>query len=102
MEEMVGKMQSHLKKTSSDLLLFVFKLVSGGILGLTLALIRQEVLGKAEGENLLAFFFVIIVTTSVFLRIAKAWGLTAILIFDLVCVLIGMVLRLYIMVAPGT
>ena len=102
MEEMVGKMQSHLKKTSSDLLLFVFKLVSGGILGLTLALIMQEVLGKAEGENLLAFFFVIIVTTSVFLRIAKAWGLTAILIFDLVCVLIGMVLRLYIMVAPGT
>lgn len=102
MEEMVGRMQTHLKKTSGDLLLFVLKLVSGGVLGLTLALIMQEVLGKAEGENLLAFFFVIIVTTSVFLRLAKAWGFTAVLIFDLVCVLIGMILRLYVMVAPGT
>lgn len=101
MGEMVGKMQDQIKKTSSDLALFSLKLFSGLILGLTFALIMQEVLGKADGENLIAFFFVIVVTASVFLRIAKEWGLTAVLIFDLVCVLIGMVLRLYIMVAPG-
>lgn len=102
MSELVGKMQSQLKKTSSDVLLFTLKLISGSILGLTFALVMQEILGKVENENLLAFFFVIVVTAGIFLRIAKSWGLTAILIFDLICVLLGMVLRLYIMVAPGS
>lgn len=101
MSEMVGKVQEHLKSKTGDLALFSLKFASGAILGLTLALIMQEVLGKADGENLIAFFFVIIAVTSVFLRIAKEWGLTTILVFDLICVLIGMVLRLYIMVAPG-
>ena len=101
MSELVGRMQSQLKKTSSDVVLFTLKLISGSILGLTFALVMQEILGKVENENLLAFFFVIVVTAGLFLRIAKSWGLTAILIFDLICVLLGMVLRLYIMVAPG-
>jgi hypothetical protein len=101
MSELVGRMQDNFKKTSSDLFLFALKFLSGGVLGLTFALIMQEVLGKAEDENLLAFFFVIIVTTGAFIRISKSWGLTATLIVNLVLVLIGMILRMYIMVAPG-
>jgi hypothetical protein len=101
MSELVGKMQSQLKKTSSDVLLFSIKLVSGAILGLTFALIVQEILGKADNENLFGFFFVIVITTGAFLRISRAWGLTAILIFDLICVLLGICLQLYIKVAPG-
>ncbi len=101
MSELVGKMQTQFRKTSNDAALFGLKFVSGGILGLTLALIMQEILEKPEGENLLAFFFVIVVTTAAFVRVAKSWGYTAILVFDLICVLLGLVLRLYIMVAPG-
>ncbi len=101
MSEFVGNMQSQLKKTSGDLFLFSLKFVSGTILGLTFGLVMQEILGKAEGENLIAFTFVIVLTTGLFLRISKSWGLATILIFDLIAVLIGMVLRLYIMVAPG-
>lgn len=101
MSELVGKMQSGLKNTSSQVGLFALKFISGGVLGLTFALIMQEILGKAENDNLIAFFFVIIVTTAAFIRIVKNWGLTAILIFDLICVLVGMLLRMYIMVAPN-
>lgn len=101
MSEFVGKMQSGLKKTSGDVFLFSVKLISGAVLGLTFALIMQEIMGKADNENLFAFFFVIVVTAAAFLRIAKAWGLTAVAIFDLICVLLGICLRLYIMVAPG-
>jgi hypothetical protein len=101
MGEMVGNMQTHIRKTSSDILLFALKLASGLVIGLTLGLIMQEVLGKAEGENVIAFVFVILVTTGAFMRIAKTWGLTAVLVFDLVSVLAGMILKLYIMVAPG-
>ena len=100
MSELVGRMQSGLKKTSGDVGLFALKLASGAVLGLTFALIMQEIMGQADGENLIAFMFVIVVTTAAFLRIAKTWGLTATLVFDLICVLVGMVLRLYIMVAP--
>lgn len=99
--EFVGKMQGSIRKTSTDLTLLGLKLVSGGILGLTFALIMQEILGKADGENLLAFFFMIVVTTGVFVRVTKSWGFAGVLVFDLVGVLLGLVLRLYIMVAPG-
>lgn len=101
MGEMIGKMQGQLKKTSGDLFLFVLKFMSGAVLGLTFALIMQEALGKADDENLLAFFFVISVVTAGFLKLSKTWSLTTLLVFDLIAVLIGMVLRLYIMVAPG-
>jgi hypothetical protein len=101
MREFVGNMQSGLKKTSGDVFLFSVKLISGSILGLTLALIMQEIMGKADNENLFAFFFVIVVTVAAFMRLAKAWSLTAVAIFDLICVLLGICLRLYILVAPG-
>ena len=100
MAEMVGRMQTQLKKTSSDLVLFLIKLVSGALLGLTFALVTEVLLGHGEGESVLVLIFVIVLTTGLFLRVAKNWSLTAILVFDLVCVLVGMLLRLYIMVAP--
>ncbi len=101
MREFADKMQVSLKKNSSDLFTFLLKIVSGSLLGLTFALIVQEIMGKKDGDALLSFVFMILVIMAVFLRISKKWNLPAVLIFDLVCVLVGMVLRLYIMVAPG-
>ncbi len=101
MSEFVGKMQSGLKKTSGDVFLFSVKLLSGTILGLTFALVMLEMMGKSESESLFAFLFVIVVTVAAFMRLAKTWSLTAVAIFDLICVLLGICLRLYIMVAPG-
>lgn len=100
MAELAGRLQSQFKKTSGDLLLFSVKLVSGAVLGLTAALILQVVLGHEEGENLIAFVFVITITAAVFLRLVKSWGISAVLVFDLICVLVGMLLKLYIMTAP--
>ena len=100
MSEFVDKMQTQFKKTSGDLSLLAFRLFSGLVLGLTLGLVMQEMLGYAEGENILAFLFVIIVTMGVFLRVTKTWSFVTLLVFDLICVLLGMVLRLYVMVAP--
>lgn len=101
MAEFVGKMQMQFKKSSSDFATWIVKFVSGGFLALTLSLIIQEIMGKADGEAPLSFLFMIVAFTAVFLRIAKKWNLFAVLVFDLVCILIGMVLCLYIMVAPN-
>lgn len=100
MAELIGKMQTQFKKTSIDFVLFGVKLISGALLGLTVALVAEVMLGHGEGENMLVFVFVAVATVGVFMRLAKSWGLTAVLVFDLICVLVAMLLRLYIMVAP--
>jgi hypothetical protein len=101
MGEFAGKMQMQFRKTSSDLVTWGVKFVSGAFLALTLSLIIQEVMGKAEGEAPVSFIFMLTAFTAIFMRISKKWNLFAILVFDLVCILIGMVLCLYIMVAPN-
>lgn len=101
MSEFVGKMQMQLKKSSGDLATWVVKIISGGFLALTLSLIIQEIMGKADGEAPISFLFTIVAFTAIFLRIAKKWSLFGVLVFDLVCILVGMMLCLYIMVAPN-
>lgn len=101
MSEFVGKMQMQFKKSSTDLATWVVKFISGSFLALTLSLIVQEIMGKPEGQAPVSFIFTIVAFTAIFLRIAKKWNLFAVLVFDLVCILIGMVLCLYIMVAPN-
>jgi len=100
MSEMVDRMHTQFRKTSGDLALFSLKLISGIVIGLTLGLITQVALGGGEGENLLAFILVLAVTVGVFMRLAKNWSITVVLVFDLICILVGMLLKLYIMVAP--
>ncbi len=100
MPELVGRIQNGLKQNSSDFALIALKLVSGGVVGFTLALIVQEILGQPD-ELTLAFIFTLCVTMGVFWRLTRSWGLSAILVFNLVAVLTGLLLRLYVMIAPN-
>ncbi len=101
MSELVDKMQYRLKKSSGDIFNFCLKLLTGLVMGLTLALIIHEMMGKKDGEGMLSFLFIIAVVTGVFMRVAKKWSVVSVLVFDLVCILIGIILKFYIMVAPG-
>ncbi len=101
MSELVGKVGMQFKKSSSDLGTWVVKFISGAFLALTLSLVVQEIMGKADGQATLSFIFMIVAFMAIFLRISKKWNLVAVLIFDLICILLGMVLTLYIMVAPN-
>jgi hypothetical protein len=102
MSEMVDRMQARFKKSSGDVFTFSLKLFTGLVVGLVIALVAQEMLGHKQGEAPLSFYFIIAVVTAAFLRISKNWAIAAILVFDLVCILIGIILRLYITVAPGS
>jgi len=97
MGELLGSVQTKLKSSSKGILLLIFKSCTGFLLSLTFALVGQEVLGF----NSLAFIFMMVVVVGVFLRIARSWGFVGTLVFNLVCVLVGMLLRMYILVAPG-
>jgi hypothetical protein len=67
------------------------------LLALTLSLIFQEIIGFE------ALSFVLLSTTIMigFMRIVRNWKVVSILVFDLVCILTALLLRMYILIAPG-
>ncbi len=73
------------------------KVVSGLILGLTFSLVGQEIFHYGP----VLFGFVIVAMTSAFYKVSKAWGPIGLLIFDLLCILAALLIRMYIVVAPG-
>jgi hypothetical protein len=95
--QLMGDVQEKMKWTVFGIGLFSLRLVSGLILGLTFALVFEEIFQYQT----LAFFLVLTVVTSVFLRASKSCSLVTILVFDLVCVLLGLILRMYLIIAPG-
>lgn len=97
MANIMHNVQTKIKTSSSSLFTFIMKVVSGLLLGLTIALIFQEIIGYST----LSFSLIASVIFLGFLRAARNWSLVSVLIFDLVCVLIGLLLRMYILVAPG-
>ena len=97
MAQFVENMQQSIKKSASQLTLISFKILTGLFLGLTLTLILQEIF---QYGNLL-FMFVIVTFVGGFGRISKNWDWKTLLTFNLICVLLGLLLRLYVLVAPG-
>ncbi|MGZ3722075.1 MAG: hypothetical protein ACXVA9_04035 [Bdellovibrionales bacterium] len=97
MANIISNVQERFKTSTNVLSLFAFKALSGVILGLTLALIGEEIIQY----GVFSFVLVTMVVTGSLLKIGKSWTWTHILIFDLICVLIGLLLRMYILIAPG-
>ena len=100
MSQFADRMQHGLKQNSTDFALLALKLASGAVIGFTLALIVQEILGQGD-EMTLAFIFSFAVTLAVFWRLTRSWSLSTVLVFDLIAVLTGLLLRLYVMIAPN-
>ncbi|HEX4922826.1 MAG TPA: hypothetical protein VFV50_02030 [Bdellovibrionales bacterium] len=97
MSEFMHNVQTRFKTSSASLVLYFFKLVTGLFLGLALSLMGQTIMGYGD----LAFWFVLVMVAAVFLRVSKEWGAWGVVIFNLVVFLTGLLLRLYIQIAPG-
>ncbi|MBX9768453.1 MAG: hypothetical protein K2X47_14360 [Bdellovibrionales bacterium] len=97
MSELIQQFQMKVKVTSTGLMVFTARLLSGLILGLTVTLVGQE----ATGYGAMTFWFVLIVVTTTFVRLSRSWSASGVLIFDLIAVLMALVLRMYILIAPG-
>ncbi len=89
--------QEKMKNSSLHFGIGILRLFSGMILGLTFALIADEILKL----GVVSFLFIIVSVTYAFMKISKSWRLMNVVVFDLVCVLLGMLIRLYILTAPG-
>jgi uncharacterized membrane protein YgaE (UPF0421/DUF939 family) len=97
MGRLIEDMQYRIKTTSGSIALFTSKLFVGLVLGLTFALIGERMVGYQN----FAFTLVVVVFTAVFYKISKSWKWAHLAVFSLVCVLLALLLRMYIHVAPG-
>lgn len=96
MSQIAGQVQDGVKNTSSSLLSMGLKLLTGLAVSMTIALIGQEMMGYGT----FAFVFLMLVVTAGLLKLMAPWRLGAVLLFDLFCILVALLLRLYIQVAP--
>lgn len=94
----LDRLNMRLKSTSSQVGVYVLKVFTGFLLGFTLALIGQLIIGYGS----FSLTFVSIVVMSVFLKISKEWRVGGILIFDIICCLVALVLKMYIQLSLGT
>jgi hypothetical protein len=67
------------------------------LFGLTITIIGQTIFNYST----LLYVFVLLITLSVFMRLTRSWAWTGLLLLDLIFALIAMLLRMYIVVAPG-
>lgn len=96
MRGMASNAQEGVKSSSISLFHVSLRIITGFFLGLTLGLIGQELAGY--GTFILLFVMVLIM--ALVLKLMGSWSIGQILIFDLICVLVVMLLRMYILVAP--
>ena len=74
----------------------ILRLISGLMIGLVLSLVIQELTSSGD----LMLVFMIILFAGVIYKLLSRLQIFQILIFDLICVLVAALLRMYIMIAP--
>lgn len=97
MGSLIDNVQDRFRASTNAIALFLFKSATGLIIGLTIGLIGQELVGYGW----ISLLLVTLVVGASVVRVTRFWNWTHMLIFNLICVLIGMVLRMYILIAPG-
>lgn len=93
----LSSVHQNVRVASEGIFVFSLKLFSAFLLSTTMALILLEIIGFGT-------FSFVFVNITVFLAVfqgMKGWGLVSVLVFDLICVLIALLLRMYILIAPG-
>ena len=88
--------QSKAKSSAQSFMQISFRLVTGFFLGLTISLIGQELTGYGS----FSLIFLNLVVLGLFFRMSQSWSMIKILVFDLVCLLVIQILKMYILIAP--
>lgn len=93
---MSQQLQEGFRITLTGLFGWALKLFSAFMIGLTFALVGQEAFTYGN----MAFLLVLVVAAGLIVRWISAWTILNVVVFDLICVLVGLSLKMYIMLAP--
>jgi hypothetical protein len=96
MSQLADNVQQGVKNSSVSLLSMIFKVITCFVFSLTVALAGQVLMQYGT----LLFLFMMVVVGGLLFKLIFKWGLGSVLIFDLICVLVALLLRMYILIAP--
>lgn len=96
---LTSSLQAGAKSFSLDLLQLSARALIGSLYGVTAGLAVQEALAQPGGLTL-SFVFAFSLAFGSVWRVTRGWTLVGIGLFSLVSVLAGLLLRLYVLVAP--
>jgi hypothetical protein len=96
LKNLPGQMQQAAKSASVTLTQRFLRLISGFFVALVLALITQEL---TQSGTLILLFLTTLLMLIVY-RLLRSLSILQIFIFDVICILIAVSLRMYIMLAP--
>lgn len=95
-EGFAHNMKTSAQATGVNFTTLFLRFMTGLVLGYVLGLIAQELMGFG-GLGILLF---VVVTTAVFIKISSGWSLLKVFLFDVFCILVLQILKMYIMLAP--
>lgn len=93
---MANSLQVGVKTSSTSFLNFFLKIITGFTVGLTFALVGQEMMSYGN----FSFILMLAVTMGAIFKLLAKWSIGAVVLFDLFCVLVALLLRMYILLAP--
>ena len=94
--QIAGQVQDGVKTTSVSFVSLALKLITAFFVALTLSLIGQEMMGSGT----FTFVFTMVLVVALVMKLIGKWNVGAVLLFDLFCVLVALLLKLYLQVAP--
>lgn len=94
--QLAGKVQDGVKDSSVSLFTLFLKIITSFFISLTLGLVGQEMMAYGT----FSFVLIMIVSIGALMKMMAKWTVGAVLLFDLFCILVALLLRLYIQVAP--
>lgn len=94
--QMASSLKMGVKSSSTSLFTYLLKLFTCFVIGLTFTLIGQEMMGFGT----ISFVFMLVVAMGATSKLLAKWSFSAVVLFDLFCVLVALLLRMYILLAP--
>lgn len=92
-----NNVQQTTKKATYGIGHICLRLVSGFFIGLVLALINQELFDL----GLFMLIFLCVLFSAIIYKLLSPRTIFQILVFDFICILIGSLLRMYVLTAPN-
>ncbi len=94
--QIAGQVQDGVKNSSVSFASLCLKLLTAFMVALTLSLVGQEMMSS----GIFTFVFTMVVIMALVMKMIGKWNVGAVLLFDLFCILVALLLRLYLQVAP--
>lgn len=96
LEGFTHNMKHSAQATGLTVFTAILRVLTGLVLGYVIGIVAQELIGFGS----LVILLFVVVTTAAFYKISSEWSLFKVFLFDVFCILVLQILKMYIMLAP--